>query len=214
VDAVAEHLSEEIFDGIFLPGHALVESQLAKRYQVPRQTIRSALVVLIHNGILCREPNKSVYVPEFNESDLRDLFDVRRLLEMEAARILAIQKIVPKEAENVVRLMEILSDKSGWNEILRLDFDFHKAMIKATGSLRLQRFYHSISSEKRLALSYYYRSTNFSTPQKIAEEHMALINALRTGDPNTAMDATHHHLNDAEAFIKQAIQRRRDQVTC
>ncbi|RUA22629.1 GntR family transcriptional regulator [Billgrantia gudaonensis] len=67
VDAVAEQLSEAIFDGTFRPGDVLVESQLADRYQVPRQTIRSAVVVLIHDGILRREPNKGICVPEFSE---------------------------------------------------------------------------------------------------------------------------------------------------
>src|SRR5690606_1249104 len=102
VEAIAEQISEEIFSGQLQPGDVLVETQLAERFEVPRQTIRSAIVVLMHNGILRREPNKSVYIPGFSEADIRDLFAARRLVELEAARILATQKVLPKEAENAV----------------------------------------------------------------------------------------------------------------
>lgn len=208
VDAVAEQLSEAIFNGTFRPGHVLVESQLADRYQVPRQTIRSAVVVLIHDGILRREPNKSVYVPQFSEDDLHDLFAARRLLEIETARILASRKTVPKSAESAVRFMEVLCDGNDWDEVLKLDFQFHQALIEATDSPRLQRFYRSISAEKRLALSYY-RSGN-SSPQVIAQEHRELLDALRTGDPDMAAKASRIHIEESEAFIKRAIQAQRE----
>lgn len=208
VDAVAEQLSEAIFDGTFRPGDVLVESHLADRYQVPRQTIRSAVVVLIHDGILRREPNKSVYVPQFSEDDLHDLFAVRRLLEIETARILASRKTVPKRAESAVRFMEVLCDGNDWDEVLKLDFQFHQALIEATDSPRLQRFYRSISAEKRLALSYY-RSGN-SSPQVIAQEHRELLDALRTGDPDMAAKASRIHIEESEAFIKRAIQAQRE----
>ena len=208
VDAVAEQLSEAIFDGTFRPGDVLVESQLADRYQVPRQTIRSAVVVLIHDGILRREPNKSVYVPQFSEDDLHDLFAARRLLEIETARILASRKTVPKSAESAVRFMEVLCDGNDWDEVLKLDFQFHQALIEATDSPRLQRFYRSISAEKRLALSYY-RSGN-SSPQVIAQEHRELLDALRTGDPDMAAKASRIHIEESEAFIKRAIQAQRE----
>src|SRR3546814_5599349 len=68
VEAIAEQISEEIFSGMLQPGEVLVETQLAERFEVPRQTIRSAIVVLMHDGILRREPNKSVYIPQFSES--------------------------------------------------------------------------------------------------------------------------------------------------
>ena len=208
VDAVAEQLSEAIFDGTFRPGDVLVESQLADRYQVPRQTIRSAVVVLIHDGILRREPNKSVYVPQFSEDDLHDLFAARRLLEIETARILASRKTVPKSAESAVRFMEVLCDGNDWDEVLKLDFKFNQALIEATDSPRLQRFYRSISAEKRLALSYY-RSGN-SSPQVIAQEHRELLDALRTGDPDMAAKASRIHIEESEAFIKRAIQAQRE----
>jgi len=206
VEAVAEQISEEIFSGQLQPGDVLVETQLAERFEVPRQTIRSAIVVLMHNGILRREPNKSVYIPGFSEADIRDLFAARRLVELEAARILATQKVLPKEAENAVRIMEVLRDEDGWDEIMKFDFKFHQALIDATDSPRLQKFYRSISAEQRLALTYFrFRQS----PSQIAREHRVLLDAISSGEPQAAVDAFRIHIDESEAFINQAIQEQR-----
>lgn len=102
----------------------------------------------------------------------------------------------------------MLCDGNDWDEVLKLDFQFHQALIEATDSPRLQRFYRSISAEKRLALSYY-RSGN-SSPQVIAQEHRELLDALRTGDPDMAAKASRIHIEESEAFIKRAIQAQRE----
>lgn len=204
VEAIAEQLSEDIFSGMFRPGETLIETQLAARFEVPRQTIRSAIVVLIHDGILRREPNKSVYIPQFSESDIRDLFAVRRLVELEAVRMLATRKTLPKDAENAVRIMEVLCDEDSWDEVLKFDFEFHQSLIAACGSTRLQKFYRSISAEQRLAVSYF--RTSPGSPSEIAREHRVLMDAIRSGDPETAVEAFKLHLDESETFINQAIQ--------
>lgn len=211
VDAIAKQLSEEIFSGMFRPGDVLAESQLAKRFEVPRQTIRSAIVVLIQDGILRREPNKSVYIPEFSESDISDLFAARRLVELEMARILTTQKIIPKEAESTVRIMEVLCDEDSWDEIMKFDFKFHQALIEATGSTRLKKFYRSISAEKRLALSYHRSST--ASPSQVALEHRELLDTIRAGDPNAAVEAFRIHIDESEDFIRQAIGKQRENLS-
>ena len=204
VEAIAEQLSEDIFSGMFRPGETLIETQLAARFEVPRQTIRSAIVVLIHDGILRREPNKSVYIPQFSESDIRDLFAVRKLIELEAVRMLTARKTLPKEAENAVRIMEVLCDEDSWDEVLKFDFKFHHELIAATGSTRLQKFYRSISAEQRLALTYF-RSSHES-PSEIARQHRVLLDSIRTGDPDAAVEAFRVHLDESEMFLNQAIQ--------
>lgn len=210
VEAVAGQLSEDIFSGAFRPGDVLTETQLSERFDVPRQTIRSAIVILLHDGILRRERNKSVYVPLFSEDDIRDLFAVRRLVEMETARILSTRGILPEGAENAVRSMEHLSDEDSCDELLKYDFQFHQALIEATESTRLQKFYRSISAEMRLALTYF-RSGDFS-PSRMAHEHREFLDAIRSRDPSVAVDACRVHIEESEAFISQTIHAQRDRM--
>lgn len=210
VEAVAEQLSEDIFNGAFRPGDVLTESQLSERYDVPRQTVRSAIVMLIHDGILRRERNKSVYVPQFSEDDIRDLFAVRRLVELETARILATRGILPQDAESAVRSMDRLRDEDNCDELLKYDFQFHQALIEATGSTRLQKFYRSISSEMRLALTYF-SSGDFS-PSQMAREHREFLDAIRSGNPSSAVEACRVHIDESEAFINRTIHAQRERI--
>src|SRR3546814_13065727 len=126
---------------------------------------------------------------------MRDLFAVRCLVELEAARILTTQKFLPKEAESLVRIMEVLCDEDSWDDILKFDFKFHEALIAATGSTRLQKFYRSISAEQRLALTYF-RSRQ--SPSHIPREHRELLNPIRSGAPDSAVAPFRLPIDDSE----------------
>lgn len=203
VEAVADEIRDDIFDGTFRPGDALVEMQLAERYGVPRPTLRSALVVLVHDGLLRREPNKSVYVPRLSDEDLRDLFATRLLIETDAIRRVTAAQSITRELEHSVRMLEALGEGDGWQETLRYDFEFHTALVAATGSERLQRFYRSISAEMRLALSYF-RPPRSSTGT-FAEEHRELLELIRAGDPDAAVEGCRRHIEESEAFVRREV---------
>lgn len=204
VEAVAEQIREDIFDGTFRPGDALVEAQLAERYGVPRPTLRSSFVVLVHEGLLRREPNKSVYVPHLSGDDVRDLFSARKLIELEAIRRVTAAGAASRELEHAVRMMEVLGDGDGWDELLRHDFEFHSAMIAATGSERLQKFYRSISAEMRLALSYF--RTPHSSPEHLAHDHRALLDLIEAGDADAAVAACRAHIEESEDFVRRETE--------
>lgn len=210
VEAVAEQLRECIYDGTFRPGDTLIETQLADRYEVPRPTVRTAIITLIHEGILRREPNRSVYVPELSAEDLGDLFAVRKLVELEAIRRLTPLTGPSRELEHPVRMMEVLSEDDGWDEVLRYDFEFHSALVEATGSERLQKFFRSISAEMRLALTYY-RSVR-SSAKRIAAEHRELLRLVTSGTVEQAVDAFRVHIEEAEIFIGREMREREARV--
>jgi DNA-binding GntR family transcriptional regulator len=204
VEAVAEQIREDIYDGEFRPGDALVEGHLAERYGVPRPTLRSSLAMLVHDGILRREHNKSVYVPRLSVDDVHDLFAARKLIELEAIRRVTASQAASPDLEHALTMMTALSAGDVWDEMLRYDFEFHSALVAATGSERLQRFYRSIGAEMRLALSYF-RSPRAS-PKAFAEEHRHLLELIRSGDADAAAEACRLHIEESEAFIHREAQ--------
>lgn len=205
VEAVAERVAEDIFSGSYAQGDTLVESQLAETYEVPRPTVRAALAILMQDGVLRREPNRSVYIPKFSSADIIDLYAMRRVLEVEAVRRLASDQNQAslREAGAAVRMMEVLDDNEAWEEVLRCDFEFHRALVRATESPRLVKCYRSISAEMRLALTFF-RSQKFTTDY-IAQEHRQLLNAVKSNDTNAAVQACRTHIDDSEAFILERI---------
>ena len=83
-DHVAIELRRAILAGQILPGTQLVESGLATQFGVSRGLLREAIRELIESGLVVNRPYAGTFVTEMNASVLRDVYDVRRVMEREA----------------------------------------------------------------------------------------------------------------------------------
>lgn len=199
VDAVADGLRSAILSGEITPGTPLAEAALSRRFDVPRPTVRSALLLVMQDGLLRREPNRSVYVPVLTRDDVTDLFAVRRMTELDAVERLVAQRAHPAAALRALRILEALDDSDGWDEFVRYDFELHQGLIDAVGSPRLSRIYQGISAETHLALTQL-RSV-YPSPADIAVEHRVLLDAIGSHDRDRALAAVRDHLDESEQII-------------
>ncbi len=199
VDAVADALRNVIFSGELVPGTPLTEALLSTQFGVPRPTVRSAVQMVMQDGLLRREPNRSVFVPVLTGDDLRDVFAVRRVLETDAVGRLVNRDLTPTAALRAQRMLESLQDGDGWDDVVRHDFELHQALIDAIGSPRMSRIYASISAEIRLALTQL--RPNYTSPAQIAAEHRVLLDAVVSGDVEIATRATRDHLDASERLL-------------
>jgi DNA-binding GntR family transcriptional regulator len=83
-DQIALELRADIIGGWLLPGMALVEADLVKAYNASRNTIRETLHRLGQEGLTRYVRNKGVMVRRLEREEVRDLFVVRRPLELRA----------------------------------------------------------------------------------------------------------------------------------
>ena len=77
VDALTMTLRARVLDGQIDAGVGLTETDVAAEYEVSRPTAKTAISLLVHEGLLRREAHKSAYVPELSREDVEDLFLVR-----------------------------------------------------------------------------------------------------------------------------------------
>jgi DNA-binding FadR family transcriptional regulator len=73
VEALAMTLRERVLDGQIDAGAGLTESDVAARYDVSRPTAKTAISLLVHEGLLRRQAPKSAYVPNSSRKDVEDL---------------------------------------------------------------------------------------------------------------------------------------------
>lgn len=203
VDAVADALRNAIFNGELVPGTPLTEALLSKQFDVPRPTVRAAVQTVMQDGLLRREPNRSVFVPVLTGDDLRDVFAVRRVLEIDAVSRLVARDLTPTGALRAQRMLESLRDGDGWDEVVRHDFELHQALIDAIGSPRMSRIYASISAEIRLALTQL--RPIYTSPTQITAEHRILLDAVVSGDAEIATRATREHLDASERLLLEQL---------
>lgn len=86
VEGVVELIKQALILGSFRPRERLVEDDLCQRFDVSRYTLRAAFTQLGHLGLVIRRPNKGVVVRDFEPDELDEIFDMRALLQGEAAR--------------------------------------------------------------------------------------------------------------------------------
>ncbi len=83
---VYERILERISTGHYPQGHSLIELELGTEFGVSRTPVREALFRLVEYG-LAEVDGRSIRVTVMSTDDVRDLFQVRQVLEVEAVRL-------------------------------------------------------------------------------------------------------------------------------
>jgi DNA-binding GntR family transcriptional regulator len=192
---VRDLLEEAILEGELKPGERLRAEALAQRFGTSRTPIREALVQLEGQGLVELEPNRGAVVRTFDRDDVRDLYEVRALLEP-AAAARAAQRI---SADDLDRLQALCADASVDEQIVNNE-TFHRIIVEAAGSPRLEVAMRAASGIPRA-----FRSLFWHDDRQRAESllcHRRLVSALRAGDPRLAEAVMRMHILGAVAFLE------------
>jgi DNA-binding GntR family transcriptional regulator len=203
VEAAAKAIRDLILDGELAPGTRLRENDFAERLGVARHSFRAATQILISEGLLRREPNRGVQVPVFSQEDVEDIFKLRAALEVEAVRLTIKDGAVPAEASAAVTELSGLSVDAPWSDVVEPDLRFHRAIIDAAGSERLQRAYHGLQSE--IVLCMVQLQPAYDHPAQVAAEHEELLDAIEARDADRAERLWRVHLDEAAANQIKAL---------
>ena len=82
-ETIVDALREDIARGVFQPGEALRQEELAARFGVSRIPIREALRQLEKDGVVTVQPNRGAFVTVFTDADVVEVFELRLLLEVD-----------------------------------------------------------------------------------------------------------------------------------
>src|ERR1700679_3342013 len=133
MQAVTLHdtLKQEILSGRIAPGTLLSQTDLAARFGVSRIPIRDTLQALAAERLVTVVPNKGARVIELDRVALREIFEIRELLEgdlIEKATSCALASD-HAEVEYALRKSELEAGRRGWREG---DWLFHFSIYKVT----------------------------------------------------------------------------------
>jgi DNA-binding GntR family transcriptional regulator len=183
------------------PGEHLREVELSEEYGVGRHTLRAAFDRLVRRGLLVKERNRGVSVRELTANDLREVYEVREAIEVEAVRILAGRRIVPEAARELTAELESLTSRSPRTEVIAADLGFHRALVEGTENARLVRVHRDLSAEIRLCLAQLVKG--YASPKEIAAEHALLLAPVERGRMQAAERAVRDHFARARDWLIQ-----------
>jgi len=205
---VTSRLMTGIFLGRFRSGQRLVVQNLAEAYQASPTPVREALVELASFGLVELLPNRGAVVQPFGPQEIREISQIRRLLEVEATRS-ACGRLPSAElaaVEQELRRLEVLPRDQAWDLSARaIDTNLHGLIADSCGSRRLAseigrylllfRALRDVSHQRDAW-------TNFSRSNDVPE-HLAIVEALRECDADAAAMAMERHVRSAAMKLEE-----------
>ncbi|HEU5389064.1 MAG TPA: GntR family transcriptional regulator [Streptosporangiaceae bacterium] len=116
-DTVYLLLRDDIVNGALPPGAVLREAELAARFGVSKTPLRDALVRLQKDGFVEIPPYRSAVVVGYSRTDLREIYELRELLEGACARQAAFHISVDALAE-LARIVRASAECTSGEKVL------------------------------------------------------------------------------------------------
>jgi DNA-binding GntR family transcriptional regulator len=183
-----------IVDGRLAAGERYSVATLAEGLGVSRTPVREALLVLERQGLVRFERNKGVRILQTSAHDLEEVFALRLLLEVPAARR-ACARLADADLDRLDAELDAMAAAARSGEegpFMAHDQRFHAIVLSAAGNRRLVALVDRLRDHVRFrGASTVGRSRDLGA---IQAEHVAIRDALRARDADAAAAAMHAHL--------------------
>jgi DNA-binding GntR family transcriptional regulator len=196
-----DRIRHDLLFGDLATSPRLAEQELAKRYRMSRTPVREALQRLALAGFLASGPGGGYLPHRVSARDVREIHELRILLEPLAAR-LAVKHMTTEHEASLSSLSQegtsaLRSTKP--SELPKLDAKFHSVLATASGNATLARVLAAITD--RLAAHHIFATGNQDGQSQLITGHEEIVSALRAKDEDAAAEAVISHLENARNIL-------------
>lgn len=201
-DQAYEIIKTNIINLTYPPGMPLTESMLSEELNMSRNPVRAAIRTLKSEGLIVSDYHKSMTVKEITDNDIRDIYQLRELLEKTAfQKIFSDGKAIEysyRIEEKVVRMCAAENDPFQWE---LADANMHMEIVSIFENERINRIYESNLSELvRMGL---YSVKNGMEIHKTDENLKEMVRFMRENDYEhsfSILEADHFHTGKDSAL--------------
>ena len=192
--AVYDAIRRAMLMGRLLPGTKLREPALARVLKVSRERVRKALHRLVHEGWLEAVPNRGTFVPALTIEEVREIYDVRTMLETAIVQRLCAEHGAPAAQRLKAHVSEerraVRTDDRG--RLFDLSGEFHILLAELCGNEQLSRLLRGLltRSTMHFSLSAPERFHNCAGPH----DHADIVKAILARDAKKAAKLMLDHL--------------------
>jgi len=209
-DVETQSLSEQAYQSLrklivrldFAPGDVLREDELRERLGIGRTPIREALQRLEREHFVNVIPRRGMFVAGVDVTELSMLFETRTVLEPYAAKLAAVRGTEEHWASMDAAINTVTKKMSG-NDLLDVDRTCHELMWEASGNHFLIDTLDMLYAQSDRLWHLYLAEV--AEPAHAVEEHIAIMNALRSGDADKSASLMEDHVKAFDAEIRAAV---------
>lgn len=213
-----------VTEGVFPGGRLPPERELASSLQVSRNLLREAIITLEamgyievreRQGAFIRQPDSEAfgaslkYASLWPDDMLIYLMEMRVLIEAPIAGMAAERRTESELArmKECIRMLKAarLETDGGASKGAQWDSLLHTVIVEAAHNPLLTRLYEGMSTtmERYIIMSRQKLLALTSWPDKILEEHYAIVEAIENGQAEAASAAQKHHLESALVMLRR-----------
>lgn len=193
---VVDHLRHKILTGEYKEGDHILEAEVAAELGISRAPVREGIKELQDRGLIIFIPRKGNYVAKFDHEDIKEIFDIRILLEN-----YVFEKIIDEnrmsqddfdQLTSIVDEMVEIAQEAGndTEKILHMnkkDIEFHTFLWNKSGSTRTVKILSDLYFQLQMAMVIDTKLTGDLDP--FGTDHYEIIKYLKAKDLSQCLTA-------------------------
>jgi DNA-binding GntR family transcriptional regulator len=212
--AIVEALLADVFQGRLRAGGHLVTQELARRFGVSHTPIREALIALAGIGVIDLLPNRGAVVRQVTRGEVREVCQVRQILECAATRSACgrIDLARLHELAEDLRRLQAAAARPGprfIEEARAVDSRLHDLIAESCGNTflaqEISRLKMLFRAFRDVAWEHDEARNDFHRLAEEAHEHLAIVEALLAGAAQEAARAMARHIRSGARYWSRAL---------
>lgn len=194
-EKVYRAFKRDIIHGVYQPGEALSEKDLAERYKGSRTPVREAAVRLQNERLLRIIPNRGYFVSQITLQVLNDIYEFRCAVECAAAHLAAVKGTDPELLRRLSELAQIScsrDDRESCARFIEADTAFHITVARLSrNQMLLQAVSEARSQMERIMFAAIDIDYFGEAPSR---EHRDIVKAIQEHDSEAARQRMYEHI--------------------
>lgn len=207
---ISRVLADRIVSGAIEPGARLRQDHIAEEFGASHVPVREAFRRLEAQGLAISEPRRGVRVAAFDLSEVKEVAEMRAVLESLALRHAAphLTKAILDKAEEAIRAGDKSRDVRSWEEANRT---FHRLILEPCAMPRLLA---SIDDLHAASARFLFAAWRSEWEARTDHDHRAILAALRQGQIEVALSTLARHVRwIGQKPVRTASGKTRDAFT-
>jgi DNA-binding GntR family transcriptional regulator len=198
-----DEIKEMILTGELAQGDRIVLERMSEKLNLSITPIREALNKLAQDDLIRVTPRSSYEVISLSTDDIRDILDIREMLETFALKT-AGENVADFPTESFRDVFKRINSTQSYKKFIEADIKFHESIIALSQNKKLWKLFSYIRNAERILMT---PSAKIEGRiEKAVKEHLSILDAMEKKDYDLAVEHLRSHIQRVKSLLLQFYQ--------